>query len=266
MTSALLSALSVERPTSQQLVSCHAHNFRARIPMLLERLVDGASVALVTDAGTPCIQDPGFEIVEAATAAGIRVTPIPGASAALAAIAASALPCETFTFIGFLPRTSSARQQAIEEVAATTHAVILYEAPHRLCATLADLAGNKSTKKRAICIGRELTKKWEQFLRFDNLSRARDHFDSVKPRGEFTLVLAASPPEPARRGSLADYKDTKMDVIHLVDALVRDGVPVSTISKILAASSDIPKKILYAHAIDTKNRLADTVQNTIDPS
>lgn len=263
ITSALLSALSIDRPLSQKILSCHAHNYRARIPFLLSQLVGGGSVALVTDAGTPCIQDPGFEIVEAVVAAGIRVSPLPGPSAALAALAASALPCPTFTFIGFLPRTSTQRKISLEQIISNPHPVVLYEAPHRLRTTLHDLAEQESTGKRAVCIGRELTKKWEQFLRFENLARACDHFNNVEPRGEFTLIIAAISQEPiCRDGTLEDYKgDVNMDVAHLIKSLVRNGMPVSQIAKIIAASSSIPKKLIYTYAVAVKNSLSSGIQS-----
>ncbi|MEO8875351.1 MAG: 16S rRNA (cytidine(1402)-2'-O)-methyltransferase, partial [Polyangiaceae bacterium] len=145
------------------LVSLHAHSTENDVARVLENLIEGQDVALVTDAGTPIVSDPGSALVKAATAAGIRVIPIPGASAVLAALAASGLSENGFRFLGFLPRTGTARRDLIARAAETPEAVILFEAPSRVQDTLKDLA--EIMPNRASCVARELTKIHEEFVR-----------------------------------------------------------------------------------------------------
>lgn len=252
----LLNLLSIKRPNSQTLLSCHAHNFQSRIPTLLSKLSSGCSVALVSDAGTPCVSDPGAEIVAAAIKTGVPIIPIPGPCAAVTALAASGLPATSFLFLGFLPRTSQ-RTVVLDTIERNPECtIILYEAPHRLRATLLYLTERPVIQGRRICLGRELTKKWEEFLRFDNVLQVMDHFSGIEPRGEFTIILAPAAQQSPQTDSLHAYKDAATDIPALVECLVRSGLPASTVARTVASCSNVPKKLVYAFATDLKNSLA----------
>src|SRR5215471_16948478 len=156
-TGQLLMRLGIEKP----LVSVHEHNEHARVAQLVERLSNGESIALVSDAGTPLVSDPGFALVRGAIAADIRVVPIPGACAAVTAISASGLPTDRFIFEGFLPSKTTERRERLASLSAEPRTLVFYEAPHRLCATLNDIA--ETLGSRPIAVARELTKQFESF-------------------------------------------------------------------------------------------------------
>jgi 16S rRNA (cytidine1402-2'-O)-methyltransferase len=190
----LLRELGLERP----LVSLHEHNERARAAELVARLRAGESIALVCDAGTPLISDPGYQFVGAALEAGIVVTPLPGPCAAITALSAAGLPSDRFCFEGFLPARAAARRRRLTELASETRTLVLYEAPHRLADCLEDLAAACGESRRA-CVARELTKHFETFYR-GNLGELalRAKSDADMRRGEsVVLVEGAAEPEPA---------------------------------------------------------------------
>jgi len=176
-----------------RLVSLHEHNEHARAPALVERLLAGESIAVVSDAGTPGLSDPGTELVRAAAAAGVPIVPIPGPSALLAALVASGLPASPVTFLGFLPVGAGERRRALESVRSLPHTIVLFEAPHRLLRTLGDLHQALGGERRA-AIARELTKIHEEVFR-GRLRETLDHFSATTPRGEFTLVVEGAVPE-----------------------------------------------------------------------
>jgi 16S rRNA (cytidine1402-2'-O)-methyltransferase len=169
-----------------RLVSLREHNERARAPVLVRRLLDGDAIALVSDAGTPGLSDPGATLVRAAADAGIPIVPVPGASAVLAALVASGLPAEPVTFFGFLPARGAERRRALEALRDLPHTLVLFEAPHRLRETLDDLL--EVLGDRRIAVARELTKMHEEVYRA-TLSEAVRNFSAHPPRGEFTLVI-----------------------------------------------------------------------------
>jgi 16S rRNA (cytidine1402-2'-O)-methyltransferase len=166
-------------------VSSHSHNERQRSGDLLERLAAGASVAVVSDAGTPGVSDPAALLVSAAVDAGFRVVPVPGASALLAALVVSGFAIDRFHFEGFLP-LKKRRAARLRGLAAEQRTVILYESPHRLLRTLRELLACAGDRRVAVC--RELTKLFEEILR-GQLSEAIAHFEKREPRGEFVIVL-----------------------------------------------------------------------------
>jgi 16S rRNA (cytidine1402-2'-O)-methyltransferase len=168
------------------LTSYFEHNKLAKLDSVLAALAQG-DVALVSDAGTPAINDPGYELVRAALQAGHTICPIPGPSAPLAALAASGLPTDAFLYLGYLPRKSSERLALAEQVDNLPYTLILLESPHRLLSALADLESGLGD--RQIAVARELTKVHEEIWR-GSLSAARDYFSANEPRGEFTLVVA----------------------------------------------------------------------------
>ncbi|MDQ3011085.1 MAG: 16S rRNA (cytidine(1402)-2'-O)-methyltransferase, partial [Acidobacteriota bacterium] len=170
-------------------ISYHEHNEQARADELVQRMLGGESIAIVSDAGTPGISDPAYRIVTKAIEHGITVVPIPGAAALIAGITASGLPTDSFLFAGFPPHKKMARWAKLEEFKNQRATLIFYEAPHRIRETLADaleIFGN-----RQAALARELTKLHEQFIR-GNLSEIVAHFDTHEPRGEMVLVIAGS--------------------------------------------------------------------------
>ncbi|RIL08264.1 16S rRNA (cytidine(1402)-2'-O)-methyltransferase, partial [bacterium] len=186
----LLAHAGIDAP----LASFHAHSTPAQRARLVARLA-AADVALVTDAGTPGVSDPGPELVADAVAAGHAVVPIPGPSAVATALSVSGLPADRYVFIGFLPRRSQDRRACIAEVAAEPHTVVAFETPQRLAAALADLAAGLGADRRA-CVGRELTKLHEEVWH-GTLGAAAARWASIAPRGEITLVIAGAPPAAA---------------------------------------------------------------------
>lgn len=186
-TSRLLQHYSISTPTT----SLHEHNERAKTPRLIAQLAAGQSIALVSDAGTPAISDPGARLVGAAHAAGITVLPVPGPSAVTAAVSAAGLESTGFVFLGFPPDRSKARKEWFERIGREELAVVFYEAPHRIHRTLGELAATLGT--RSVAIGRELTKAHE-FFGIRPISGWME--DPPPARGEFVLVVM--PPEPGR--------------------------------------------------------------------
>ncbi len=169
------------------MVSLFDANVRRRVPQLLAELDEGKSIALVSEAGTPLISDPGAQLVKAAAEAGHTVTPIPGPTAIAALLSVAGLPADKFTFLGFLPRRAGQRRRMIEAISEQEWPTVLYESPHRIIATLEAL--REGLGDRETVIGREMTKLHEEIFR-GTVSEAIDHFQ--KPRGEFTIVVATT--------------------------------------------------------------------------
>ncbi len=230
--------------TGKPLEALHAHSDARDVARLVERLGAGESIALVTDAGTPAVSDPGTEVVRAAIAAGVRVIPIPGASAVLAALVASGLSGDAgFRFMGFLPRDGRARGEAIAVASATSEPVILFESPNRTGATLEELAA--ATPSRRACVARELTKMHEELTR-GTLSEL-----AATPRewiGEIVIVLGAH--DPDARAEAVD--DAAIDA--RIDRELAGGSHAKTIAERLAAWSGRPKREVYERVISRKKR------------
>lgn len=180
-----------------RVLSFHEHSDPARARQLAGLLTEGKSVALVTDAGTPLISDPGAPLTELAAAQGAPIYAVPGACACIAALTVSALPAGRFTFEGFLPRDNT-RMQAIERVRHSDCAVVLYESPHHLARTLSELAACMGERRVAVC--KELTKLHEAVLR-TTLAQAAGQFAQEQPRGEYALVIEGAPPHPAEEAT-----------------------------------------------------------------
>jgi len=222
--------------------SLHAHSSAEDIARIVAYLEEGSHVALVTDAGTPLVSDPGSDVVRAAIAAGVRVVPIPGASAVLAALSASGLATDAgFRFLGFLPRDGVARAQAISRACETPEPVVLFEAANRTTATLRDLAA--ATPKRAACVARELTKMHEEIVRgpLDELGALEREW-----KGEVALVLGAHDPQAREAAIDDDAIDARID-----EELAR-GLHAKTIAERLAACSGRGKRDVYERVIARK--------------
>ncbi|BCS30809.2 ribosomal RNA small subunit methyltransferase I [Luteitalea sp. TBR-22] len=184
-TAKLLAHAGIETP----MVSVHAHNEVSRLPGLLEKLRAGEPVALVTDAGTPLLSDPGDHLIRACLDEGIPVEPVPGASAVLAALTMSGVPASAFTFLGFPPVKNGPRRRWCEEAGAYQHPVVFFEAPHRIAGTLGMLAEIVGGQRR-IAVCREITKKHEQLIR-GAIGEVVTHPAIAEPIGEFTCILEA---------------------------------------------------------------------------
>jgi len=182
-TGSLLASIGASRP----LVSFHEQNQAKASARLISELEQGRSVALVSDAGTPGLSDPGFVVVRAAVEAGIPVIAIPGPSALLTALVVSGLPTDAFTFTGFLPSKKGRRRTSLTALAELPHTLVFYESPHRLAASLADMA--EVFGDRWAAVGRELTKKFEE-VRRGRLGELADFYETSRIRGEFTIVVA----------------------------------------------------------------------------
>lgn len=224
-----------------QTLALHQHNENETAQKLIGQLAAGKYVALVTDAGTPGVSDPGARAVAAVRAAGFRVIPIPGASAAITALSAAGLGDPRFLFVGFLPAKVGARRTAISEVATVDAALVLYEAPHRVRETVADLV-ELLDPRRTLVVARELTKLFEQIEAMP-LAAAAAWFsaDANRERGEFVLLISAPPP---REGMDADTE-------RLLKILLAE-LPVKQAAKLAAEISGQAKNALYARALELK--------------
>jgi 16S rRNA (cytidine1402-2'-O)-methyltransferase len=240
-TRGLLAHLGLAGKTVERL---DAHASDQDVERVVRRLVGGETAALVTDAGTPSVSDPGERLVVAAIAAGVRVVPIPGASALLAALVASGLAGEgRFRFFGFLPREGPPRREAIGEVCATPETAILFEAPGRTAATVRELAD--ATPQRQAAVARELTKVHEEVRRGTLAELAADEREWV---GEVVIVLG--PHEPGAREALID--DAALDA--RIDEALEKGEHARTVAERLAAWSGRPKRAVYERVVERKAR------------
>ncbi|MFT6340699.1 MAG: 16S rRNA (cytidine1402-2'-O)-methyltransferase [Alcanivorax sp.] len=218
-----------------RLISCHDHNESARSEELVARLQSGEQGALISDAGTPLVSDPGYRLVRACHQAGVRVVPIPGASALLAALAAAGQPSDRFLFEGFVPAKGAPRQQAIERLAKLSVTSIIYEAPHRVLSFLEALKASVE-KDREISLCRELTKQFET-IRMGTVADICDWVasDRNQQRGELVLVLS-----PAAQ--TADWSEQDQA---LAKSLLAE-LPVSRVAKIMAAHTGLKRQAVYA--------------------
>jgi 16S rRNA (cytidine1402-2'-O)-methyltransferase len=222
---------------STTLVSLHAHNEAERTQQVLEWLDRGDDMALVSDAGTPLVSDPGGRLVGAVWERGHTVVPIPGASAVLAALAGSGLPAERFVFLGFPDRKGKARRALLDRVARTEETVILFESPNRTVALLDDLSVVCGTERR-VAVARELTKIYEEFVR-GTLAEASAYYREHPPRGEVTLVVA--PGEPGAE----DEEGREEEGRALARELLAEGMTPSRVAKEIARSLDVPRNTAY---------------------
>lgn len=220
-----------------RLVSYHAHSTAARRDALLEALAGGADVALVTDAGTPTISDPGAELVAAARAAGHPVVVVPGPSAVTAALSGAGLPADRYTFLGFLPRKGPDRAARLAQIAASRETVVVFEAANRLAALLADLAA-AAGGARAATVARELTKRHEEF-RAGTLETLAVYYGAHEPRGEVTVVVAGAPATPP-----PPPDDTAL--LEEARRMLAQGMTRRDIARRLADAFGVPRNAAYA--------------------
>ncbi|WP_231947889.1 16S rRNA (cytidine(1402)-2'-O)-methyltransferase [Phormidesmis priestleyi] len=220
-------------------ISYHEHNRMIRVPELVAKLQQGLAIALVSDAGMPGISDPGYELVKACAEEGFTVVPIPGASAVIAALSASGLPSDRFIFEGFLPAKSQARRTHLESLQSESRTIVFYESPHRLRATLQDLA-DVLGGDRKITLARELTKLHEEFWR-GTTAEAIELYVKREPQGEYTIVVAGAEAvkvvlsESALRSEL--------------QTLLNQGLSRSDASRQLAQQTSLPRRQIYQLAL-----------------
>ncbi|WP_342527460.1 16S rRNA (cytidine(1402)-2'-O)-methyltransferase [Chryseomicrobium sp. FSL W7-1435] len=226
------------------LVSYHAHNEEAGGAKLLNLLKEGKSVALVSDAGMPCISDPGDDLVRKALAEGFAVVPVPGANAALTALIASGIPAQPFTFYGFLPRGKKERKAALELLLSRTETTIYYEAPHRLKEVLAaiqEVLGGE----RQIVLARELTKKFEEFIR-GTVDQAIEWATTHEIRGEFCVVVAGTSEQTVEANKSAEWWE-ELDVKRHVETLMlQKDLSSKQAIKEVATARQVNKRDVYA--------------------
>ena len=239
ITRRLLNYLGLRTP----LLSCHRHNWQARLPQLLQALESG-EVALVTDAGMPAVSDPGAEITAAVAAAGFPVEVIPGPSAVTAALAAAGMPADSFLFLGFLPRRRRERQAALAQAAALPYTLVIFEAPHRLRPALADLQAILGDRQIAVC--RELTKIHQEVWRGD-IAGALDYFTA--PRGEFVLVVAGNSDTPATK-TAGDPAAARQQLAEKRKAGLRARDAVAAVT----AATGLPRREVYQLWLELQSR------------
>jgi 16S rRNA (cytidine1402-2'-O)-methyltransferase len=235
----LLRHFEIARPT---IVSFFEGNEAGRTEHLMARLRGGDDVAIISEAGTPGVSDPGARLVAAAVAAGVRVVPVPGASAALAALVASGLPSDEFYFVGFPARDGGPRLQAFARLRNVEATLVFYEAPGRVAATLHDLSAVFGDERRA-CVARELTKVHEELVR-GTLKELTARFNEAPPRGEVTIVLEGAAPSASEQPAV--------DVEAEVKRRLADGESPKEIAAALALTSGKPKRQIYQLAVALK--------------
>ncbi len=228
------------------LVSYHEHNKGQRGDRILAALADG-DVALVSDAGTPVVNDPGYELVVAAIEAGFTVSPVPGASAPLAALVASGLPTAQWTFLGFLPNRAQARRSFLERAKDFRTTLICFETPHRLGEALLDIAAVLGDRR--IAVARELTKLHEEIVR-GTVQDAIAHFAMHAPRGEFVLVIEGAPERPPQPAIEGDWRPHAQARLHTLRA---EGVGGSSAARQVAKELGVARSEVYAMWVELKD-------------
>ena len=229
-TKILLDHFNIKTPYT----SYFEHNKLNKLDLILEKLSQG-DVALVSDAGTPAINDPGYELVKAALASNFDVIPVPGPSAPISALAVSGLPTDSFLYLGYLPHKKNERIKAVGQIANLSYTLIFLESPHRLLDSLQDILATLGN--RQICIAREMTKMYEEYWR-GQISDAIAYFKSKAPRGEFTLVIEGKKTEDRRRW-------TEAELSKAIKKELKKGKSAKEVSAELAESSGWNKKEIY---------------------
>lgn len=234
----LLTHFGISRP----LVSYFDHNQQIKGQQIIAALAEGKSVALVSDAGTPCISDPGYQLVRDAAAAGVTVVPLPGGCAAIAALSASGLPTDEFTFVGFLPNRQGKRRERLSLLAAEPRLLVFYEAPHRLAATLADMA--ELFGDRNAVVAREMTKIYEEIAR-GRLPELATRFGETPAQGEVVILVAAGEPQP---------EHAPPDMADMLRTALAAGCTVKEAVQRVTALSGASRSAVYAAALALKEK------------
>jgi 16S rRNA (cytidine1402-2'-O)-methyltransferase len=239
-TARLLAHYRIQTP----LVSCHEHNEARRIPELIDKIRAGAAVALVSDAGTPSVSDPGYRLVRAAVACGVDIFPIPGVSALVTALCVAGMPTDAFVFIGFTPRKTGKRRELLQSLAAEPRTLIFYESPRRVAAFLEEVHEILGNRPAVLC--REMTKLHEEFIRgtLSEIQSALDRRETVK--GECTLLVEGAPANE----SIAE--DDLAEVLR--EALAQPGAHLSSVAKTFAQRYHLSRKAVYEMALNIQKQ------------
>ena len=228
------------------MTSYHEHNKEEKGAELIARMRAGETVVCVSDAGLPGIADPGGDLARRAIAEGIPVTPLPGANAALSALICAGLPLDGFTFVGFLPRKEKKRRELLARIAAYPETLIFYEAPHRLCETLAALTAKLGAERRA-CAARELTKKFEE-LRRTTLGDLLAHYREHEPRGEFVLIVAGADESAVAADAAEEMSLTERYAAHIAKGLDKKEAMRRTAQELGISRRDVYQALLAEDA------------------
>ena len=237
----LLNHFEIKTP----MTSYHEFNRYDKAEVLIEKLESGANIALITDAGTPGISDPGEVLVSMCLDRGIKVVPVPGAVALINALIASGQSTRSFFFQGFIPQDNKEKRAVLEKLSQETATIILYEAPHRLIKTLEQLKETLGAE-RSMTICRELTKKHEEFIRM-NISAALEYYRENEPRGEYVLVIAGKSEEEIKEEMSLAWKD--MDITSHVEMYIEQGLPKKDAIKQVAKDRNMPKREVYSEVM-----------------
>jgi 16S rRNA (cytidine1402-2'-O)-methyltransferase len=227
-----------------RLISCHEHNERQRVEQLLTQIDQGKSVALVTDAGTPSISDPGFPVVKAAIARGVKVVPVPGVSAATTALSVSGLPTDAFVFAGFLPKKGNKRRDRLTTLAEEAATLIFYESPRRIAKLINELTIAMGDRQAVVC--REMTKPYEEFLRgrLSEIAAGLRQKDAVK--GEITVIVAG-----------ASSEGPELSLSDLQKAIQESKLSPSALARQLSEKYGRPKRQIYEDILTLTKKVAD---------
>ncbi len=237
----LLNHFGINKP----LISLHAHNENERSSELLSKLTEGANIALISDAGTPLISDPGAYLVQEARKQAITVSPIPGPCAAIAALSASGIPCNHFLFYGFLPAQSQARRKILATFEDTSHPVVFYEAPHRILSLLEDIK-NVFETERLISFAKEITKQFEYFFSGSpDEALAWLNEESARQKGEFVVILDSKPKKVEEESNSLNFSSS---LESLLKTLLKS-LPLKQAVQIATEISGIKKNVVYALAL-----------------
>lgn len=228
------------------LFSYHEHNKIEKTPVLVKRMLEGENVALVTDAGTPAISDPGEDLVRACLEAGVTVTSLPGPAALITALTLSGMPARRFTFEGFLPMDKKERAAVLERLSSSACTTIFYEAPHRLLKTL-QIFLETTGKERRITVCKELTKRHETALHF-TMEEAVSYFQQNEPKGEFVLIVQGADEEQLRKESQEQWKE--MPLTRHMELYMGQGLSKKEAMKQVAKDRGVPKRDIYRDLLE----------------
>ena len=253
----------------KQMVAYHEHNRYEMTPVLVQRMIAGEDIAVVTDAGTPAISDPGEDLVRACHEAGIKVTSLPGATAFTTALTLSGMSARRFTFEGFLPQDKKEQRAVLDRLKDSTVTTVFYEAPHRLVKTLrvmeeamenaspvpvdrvsSEDAGRVTGTYRRVFVCKELTKKHESYMMFESLGAAAEHFsEKEEPRGEFVFVVEGLDPEAVAEGERAAWGE--MDIKEHMELYLSEGMDKKEAMKRVAKDRGVSKRDIYQALLET---------------
>jgi len=237
----LLNRLKIKKP----LQSFHQHNQKEKIPKVIQWLEQGKKLALVTDAGTPTLSDPGAELVRACHKANVKVVPIPGPSAITASLSASGLSSDRFLFLGFLPAKDQERKKILEKFSGFEETIVIFEAPHRILKTTLDIMG--AWGEREVCYCRELTKVFEE-IKLTTLSGLAEELKKSQPKGEISLVIKGA------EASAGKVEPPAMEIDAMIREMLAEGKTIKQIASQISQATGLSKNLVYKKALEIKKK------------